>query len=79
MRTSRLIAALGLLALAAPVRAPVRAQGPAEGGPQVGDLAPDFTLPAATKDGIRPTPVNLRALRGQTVVLAFFPKARTGG
>jgi len=76
MRTTlRLVAAVGLLALAAPVRA----QGAADGGPQIGDLAPDFTLPAATKDGIRPTPVNLRALRGQTVVLAFFPKARTGG
>ena len=76
MRTTlRLVAAVGLLALATPVRA----QGGADGGPQVGDLAPDFTLPAATKDGIRPAPVNLRALRGQTVVLAFFPKARTGG
>ena len=75
MRTTlRLVAAVGFLAVAAPVRA----QG-ADGGPQVGDLAPDFTLPAATKDGIRPAPVNLRALRGQTVVLAFFPKARTGG
>ena len=41
--------------------------------------APDFTLPAATRDGLRPKPITLSGLRGQTVVLAFFPKARTGG
>ena len=50
-----------------------------DGGPKVGDLAPDFTLPAATRDGLRPKPITLSGLRGQTVVLAFFPKARTGG
>lgn len=49
------------------------------GGPKVGDLAPDFTLAAATKAGVNPTPITLSGLRGQTVVLAFFPKARTGG
>jgi hypothetical protein len=50
-----------------------------DSGPKVGDLAPDFTLPAATQAGLRPTPITLSGLRGQTVVLAFFPKARTGG
>lgn len=45
----------------------------------VGDVAPDFTLPAATRDGILPLPAKLRDFRGQTVVLAFFYKARTGG
>ncbi|MEY3701134.1 MAG: hypothetical protein RLZZ25_492 [Gemmatimonadota bacterium] len=50
-----------------------------DGGPTVGDLAPDFTLPAATQAGLRPKPITLSGLRGQTVVLAFFPKARTGG
>ena len=39
----------------------------------------DFTLPASTKDGVSPAPITLSGLRGQTVVLAFFPKARTGG
>lgn len=52
---------------------------PPTGDPQVGDLAPDFSLPAATKAGVSQTPVRLSDFRGQTVVLAFFPKARTGG
>lgn len=46
---------------------------------KVGDLAPDFTLAAATKDGVRAKPVRLSEFRGQTVVLAFFPKAHTSG
>ena len=48
-------------------------------GPKVGDPAPDFTLPAATKAGVNPAPLKLSDLQGQTVVIAFFPKARTGG
>jgi peroxiredoxin Q/BCP len=39
-----------------------------------GDPAPDFTLP--DQHG---TPVSLSALRGQTVVLYFYPKADTPG
>ena len=42
--------------------------------PQVGDLAPDFTL--AGSDGNTHT---LSELRGKHVVIAFFPKAYTGG
>lgn len=41
--------------------------------------APAFTLAAATKDGVSPKAVSLQDFRGQTVVLAFFYKARTGG
>ena len=58
------------------------AQAPAaqpEPGPKVGDVAPDFTLGGATKDGVLGAPVSLSKLRGQTVVVAFFPKARTTG
>lgn len=40
---------------------------------QPGDTAPDFDLPGS--DGKRYT---LSQLRGQTVVLAWFPKAHTG-
>lgn len=40
----------------------------------VGDIAPDFTLPAS--DGETYT---LSELRGQYVVLAWFPKAFTAG
>jgi thioredoxin-dependent peroxiredoxin len=41
---------------------------------QLGDTAPDFTLP--DQDG---SPVTLSALRGQPVVLYFYPKADTPG
>jgi mycoredoxin-dependent peroxiredoxin len=39
----------------------------------VGSLAPDFTLPSTSGD-----PVTLSALRGQKVVLMFYPYAFTG-
>ena len=45
----------------------------------IGAAAPEFTLSAATKDGVSPKAVSLLDFRGQTVVLAFFYKARTGG
>lgn len=45
----------------------------------VGTVAPEFTLSAATRDGVSPKAVKLLDFRGQTVVLAFFYKARTGG
>lgn len=42
---------------------------------KVGDMAPDFTLPATTGDK-----VTLSSFRGKTpVVLAFFPAAFSGG
>ena len=74
-RKSTLLAA-ALLALAGTAAA----QDPAAGaGPKAGDMAPDFTLPGSTKDGLLPKPIHLADFRGQTVVLAFFPKARTKG
>lgn len=45
----------------------------------VGADAPNFSLPAATKDGVSPKAASLLDFRGQTVVLAFFYKARTSG
>ncbi|MFN3653443.1 MAG: thioredoxin-dependent thiol peroxidase [Armatimonadota bacterium] len=42
--------------------------------PQIGDLAPDFTLPAT--DG---EPVRLSDLRSRKVVLYFYPKDLTPG
>ena len=41
---------------------------------QIDDLAPDFTLP--TQDG---TPLTLSSLRGQRVVIYFYPKDQTPG
>jgi thioredoxin-dependent peroxiredoxin len=68
------VAAVLLAALAAVPVAPLAAQSP-----NVGDVAPAFSLPGATADGVRKTPVTLADFRGQTVVVAFFPKARTSG
>jgi peroxiredoxin Q/BCP len=45
----------------------------------VGVEAPDFTLPASTQEGVSAKPVRLKDLRGKTVVLAFFFRARTKG
>jgi hypothetical protein len=47
--------------------------------PAVNDVAPNFTLPGATRYGLLKTPVTLADYRGRTVVLAFFFKARTKG
>ena len=41
---------------------------------QVGDIAPDFTLPGDSGE-----PVTLSALRGKRVVLYFYPKDDTPG
>lgn len=46
----------------------------AQAAPDVGDLAPDFSLPGS--DGMQ---YSLSELRGRHVVIAFFPKAFTGG
>ena len=48
-------------------------------GLAVGEMAPDFTLSGATRYGVLRDPIRLSDFRGQTVVLAFFPKARTKG
>jgi peroxiredoxin Q/BCP len=47
--------------------------------PEVGSVAPDFTLPGATRYGTLREPVRLTDFRGKTVVLAFFYRARTKG
>ncbi len=60
----------------------VLAQQPASpppGGPAVGESAPEFTAAGATRFGTLREPVKLADYRGRTVVLAFFPKARTKG
>ena len=79
----RRVAALALVALAAPVALAsaqqTAAAPPPQTGPKVGEVAPDFTLPGATRYGLLRDPVTLSALRGKTVVLAFFFKARTRG
>jgi len=55
------------------------AAAPAPAGPDVGQVAPDFTAAWADASGPRSAPVALSALRGKVVVLAFYPKDRTTG
>ena len=73
-------AATALAALLASAAA-LAAQAPAAGttAPDVGQVAPEFSLSGATRYGLLRDPVKLSDLRGKTVVLAFFPKARTKG
>lgn len=79
------VATLSLLA-GALTAAPLAAQAPAtapQNPPQhfmaVGSMAPDITVTGATRYGVIQQPVKLSDLRGQTVVLAFFFRARTRG
>ena len=83
---STVIAAVALVACATraqqPTPAPVAAAPvAAPAGPTltVGSTAPDFVLRGATRYGLLATPVRLSDYRGQTVVIAFFYKARTKG
>jgi hypothetical protein len=48
-------------------------------GPQIGQTAPDFSLPGSARYGLLKNPVRLSDFRGSTVVLAFFYQARTKG
>jgi hypothetical protein len=77
MRPLLLAAATAALAVSA---APSSAQEVATTPPlEVGAVAPDFVLPGATRYGILRDEVRLRDYAGQTVVLAFFFRARTRG
>jgi len=79
MRRSMFAVASAALVAAAPA---VRAQNAAPAAPPMldtGTVAPDFTLPGATRFGVLREPVRLSGFRGRTVVLAFFIRARTKG
>ena len=79
---SSLIAALALVTLSAAASAQAATQAGSvtpPAGPDVGQLAPEFTAQWADGSGARATPVSLSALRGKVVVLAFYPKDRTSG
>ena len=79
-RTAPLLAALLLLGAGR-----ARAQQPAAPAPAprpelaVGQPAPDFTLPGATRYGLLADRVRLSDFHGKTVILAFFYQARTKG
>ncbi|HEY9443762.1 MAG TPA: hypothetical protein VIQ25_11065 [Gemmatimonadales bacterium] len=68
------------LSLAPAVLAAQQSPAPADGTPlEVGAVAPDFSLPGATRYGVLAKPVRLSDFKGKTVVLAFFYKARSSG
>jgi len=72
-----------MLAAAAPLAAQSAqmqaAPPPAAVAPAVGEVAPDFTLPWADGQGTKAQPLTLSKLRGQVVVLAFYPADFSGG
>jgi peroxiredoxin Q/BCP len=78
LHTRLSFAAIVLSALSASAGAQ-QAVPPATPSPEVGAMAPDFTLTGATRYGALRDPVRLSDLRGKTVVLAFFYRARTKG
>jgi peroxiredoxin Q/BCP len=71
LATALILAASGSLSAQATPRQP--------SGPDVGQPAPDFALTGATRYGVLRDPVKLADFKGQTVVIAFFFKARTRG
>ena len=73
------IAAFALMLLGTGAGAQQTSPAPAYPAPDTGTIAPDFTLPGATRYGLLRDPVRLSDYRGKTVVLAFFYRARTKG
>lgn len=76
MRFSPSLAAAALLACAAPLSAQQPSSPPP--GPAVGEAAPDFAAVPVSKDGTGKA-FSLSKAKGETVVVAFFPRARTSG
>lgn len=77
------MAVLILAATATPARNAVHAQQTpplsATASPTVGQMAPDFSLPGATRYGLLAAPVTIAQYRGRTIALSFFFQARTKG
>jgi hypothetical protein len=80
---NRLLTSLALAVAAVALGAPPRAQAQQAAAPnpllEVGAVAPDFTLPGATRYGVLQQPVRLGDYRGKTVVVAFFYRVRSPG
>ncbi|MEJ2187067.1 MAG: hypothetical protein P8Z36_14215 [Gemmatimonadota bacterium] len=81
MRPGLKLAAATLVLAAAPFAArPLAAQDTAAPKPlEVGTVAPDFAVAAATRFGVLEDSVHLSDFKGKTVVLAFYVRARTKG
>ncbi len=74
-----LLFALALAAAILSYTMPTQAQDETSTLLAVGETAPEFTLPGATRYGILQDEFSLSDYRGETVVLAFFFRARTRG
>jgi peroxiredoxin Q/BCP len=59
--------------------AAAQAQGAQDHFLAVGQVAPDIQVTGSTRYGTLHKPIHLSDLKGETVVLAFFYKARTPG
>jgi hypothetical protein len=79
MRKLAFVGGLTLLVGAGTVAAQQPAAPPAPPALDVGAVAPDFSMPGATRFGTLRPAVRLSDYKGKTVVLAFFFKARTRG
>ena len=74
-----LVAVAAALAFTATAGAQQPAPAAKTAPPAIGSVAPDFTLPGATRYGLLSKPASLSDYKGKTVVLAFFFRARTRG
>src|SRR3954465_9091585 len=84
MRISHLSLAfigLAIVPAAAAQNQPGTVKAVLQRGPDVGQGAPDFSLPWACRDGGGPveSPYQLASDRGKTVVVAFYPRDFTKG
>ncbi len=84
MRVSHLSLAfigLAIVPAAAAQNQPGTVKAVLQTGPDVGQRAPDFSLPWAGRDGVGPveSPYQLASDRGKTVVVAFYPRDFTKG
>jgi peroxiredoxin Q/BCP len=87
MRSSKLtvfialLVAVGITPAAVAQNSPGKVRAILQTGPDVGQRAPDFSLPWANRDGVGPieSPYQLASDRGKTVVVAFYPRDFTKG
>ncbi len=78
-RAARFVAVLAVAAIAPSLVGAQAAPAAALSPLKVGEMAPDFTVTVVTSAGVAAKPFKLSEHKGETVVLAFFPKARTSG
>ena len=70
----------GLVFALAALAASITGTRAAAGNLKVGDRAPDFTLPGATKDSVERAGIRLSSVTGgSSIILAFYPADWSGG